>query len=119
MVDTTGEKMKDAASSAQEMAGRVADQAREYGEQAQAVAKQVRPFLDKSDQGESDDNARRRSRPGLRVGRPLEELAVNIFGTARHHHSAQLVFCRLKSALGKASRLRPHSETETRLRLAD
>ncbi len=48
MADTTGEKMKDAASSAQEMAGRVADQAREYGEQAQEVAKQVRPFLDKS-----------------------------------------------------------------------
>ena len=30
------------------MASRVADQARDYGDQAQEVAKQVRPFLEKS-----------------------------------------------------------------------
>ena len=48
MADATSEKVKDAASSAQDMAGRVANQARDYGDQAQEVAKQVRPFLEKS-----------------------------------------------------------------------
>jgi ElaB/YqjD/DUF883 family membrane-anchored ribosome-binding protein len=48
MADATGERMKDAATSAQDMANRVADQAREYGDQAQEAAKQVRPYLEKS-----------------------------------------------------------------------
>jgi ElaB/YqjD/DUF883 family membrane-anchored ribosome-binding protein len=48
IADATSEKVKDAASSAQDMASRVADQARDYGDQAQEVAKQVRPFLEKS-----------------------------------------------------------------------
>ena len=48
MADAAGDKMKDAAASAQEMAGNIADQARQYGEQAQEAAKQVRPFVEKS-----------------------------------------------------------------------
>ena len=48
MADRTGEMARDAAKTTEEMAGKVADQAREYGEQAQEVAKQVRPFIEKS-----------------------------------------------------------------------
>jgi hypothetical protein len=48
VADATGEGVKDAAKTTQEMAGKVADQARQYGEQAQDAAKQVRPFIEKS-----------------------------------------------------------------------
>jgi ElaB/YqjD/DUF883 family membrane-anchored ribosome-binding protein len=48
MADATGEKLKDAASGAQNMAERVADQAREYGDQAHEAVKQVRPNVEKS-----------------------------------------------------------------------
>jgi ABC-type transporter Mla subunit MlaD len=48
VADATSEKIKDAASSAQDMAGKVADQVREYGDQAQDAVKQVRPFLERS-----------------------------------------------------------------------
>ena len=48
MADATGESVKDAAKITEEMAGKVADQAREYGNQVQDVAKQVRPFVEKS-----------------------------------------------------------------------
>jgi hypothetical protein len=48
MADATGERVKDAAKITEQMAGEVSDQAREYGNQAQEVAKQVRPFIEKS-----------------------------------------------------------------------
>ena len=43
-----GHRQGDVAQDAQEMAGKVADQARLYGEQAQDAAKQVRPFVEKA-----------------------------------------------------------------------
>ena len=48
MADATGERVKDAAKITEEMASKVADQAREYGNQVQEVTKQVRPFMEKS-----------------------------------------------------------------------
>ena len=48
MADATSDTVKDVTQSAHEMAGKVAEQAREYGEQAQKAAKQVRPFVEKS-----------------------------------------------------------------------
>jgi ElaB/YqjD/DUF883 family membrane-anchored ribosome-binding protein len=48
MVDTATDKVKNVAESAQDMAGKVAVQAREYGEQAQDAVKQVKPFVEKS-----------------------------------------------------------------------
>ena len=39
---------KKAAENAQDMAGKVAGQAREYGEKAQEAARQARPFVEKS-----------------------------------------------------------------------
>ena len=48
MADTATDKVKDMAEGAQDMAGKVAHQAREYGEQAQDAVKQVKPFVEKS-----------------------------------------------------------------------
>ena len=48
MADATGERVKDAAKTTEEMASKVADQAREYGNQVQGVTKQVWPFVEKS-----------------------------------------------------------------------
>jgi ElaB/YqjD/DUF883 family membrane-anchored ribosome-binding protein len=48
MADTATDKVKDVAEIAQCMAGKVADQAREYGEQAQDAVKQVKPIVEKS-----------------------------------------------------------------------
>ena len=48
MADATGERVKDAAKTTEEMASKVADQVREYGNQVQEVTKQVRPFMEKS-----------------------------------------------------------------------
>jgi ElaB/YqjD/DUF883 family membrane-anchored ribosome-binding protein len=48
MVDTATDKVKNVAEGAQDMAGKVAVQAREYGEQAQDAVKQVKPFDEKS-----------------------------------------------------------------------
>ena len=48
IADATGEKFKETAASAQKMEGNVADQAREYGAQAQDLAGDVTKFLEKS-----------------------------------------------------------------------
>jgi len=48
MADTATDKLKEAGENAQEMAGRVAEQARAYGEKAQAAAKEFKPFVEKS-----------------------------------------------------------------------
>jgi ElaB/YqjD/DUF883 family membrane-anchored ribosome-binding protein len=42
------DRVKDAAADAQEYAGKVADQAREYGEKAQEAARNIKPYLEKS-----------------------------------------------------------------------
>jgi ElaB/YqjD/DUF883 family membrane-anchored ribosome-binding protein len=41
-------RMKDAATEAQDYAGKVTEQAREYGEKAQEAARNFKPFLEKS-----------------------------------------------------------------------
>jgi ElaB/YqjD/DUF883 family membrane-anchored ribosome-binding protein len=48
MADKASDQIKSAADSAQEIAGRVTDQAREYGEKAQEAVKEIRPFVEKS-----------------------------------------------------------------------
>ena len=48
MADATGEKLKATAADAQKMADDVADQAREYGAQAQDLAGELTKFLEKS-----------------------------------------------------------------------
>lgn len=48
MADATGERMKDAGSRLDEMAGNLAEQARHHGERAQEAVKQFRPFVEKS-----------------------------------------------------------------------
>ena len=48
MADALAQKVTDATAGAQELAGKVADQAREYGEQAQEAIKNFRPFVEKS-----------------------------------------------------------------------
>jgi ElaB/YqjD/DUF883 family membrane-anchored ribosome-binding protein len=46
--DTATDQLKGAADRAQELAGDVSRQAREYGEKAQDAARQVRPFVERS-----------------------------------------------------------------------
>ena len=51
MADVAADKMKDvtqSAEEAEEMAGKVAEQAREYGEKAQEAVKNFKPYVDKS-----------------------------------------------------------------------
>ena len=48
LADTATDQLKGAAARAQELAGDVSRQAREYGEKAQDAARQVRPFVEKS-----------------------------------------------------------------------
>jgi ElaB/YqjD/DUF883 family membrane-anchored ribosome-binding protein len=48
MTDTATDRLKVAGGNAQEMAGKVAEQAREYGEKAQTAAKEFKPFVEKS-----------------------------------------------------------------------
>ena len=48
MADATGEKLKTTAADAQKMAGDVADQAKEYGAQAQDLAWELTKFVEKS-----------------------------------------------------------------------
>jgi ElaB/YqjD/DUF883 family membrane-anchored ribosome-binding protein len=44
----TMDRVKDAAAEAQEIAGKVADQACEYGEKAQEAARNFKPYVEKS-----------------------------------------------------------------------
>jgi ElaB/YqjD/DUF883 family membrane-anchored ribosome-binding protein len=48
MADATTDKVKDAAESAHAMAGNVAEQVREYAEEAQTAAKQFRSSMEKN-----------------------------------------------------------------------
>ena len=48
VADTATDQLKGAADRAQEVAGDVSRQAREYGEKAQDAARQVKPFVEKS-----------------------------------------------------------------------
>ena len=46
--EIAGERVKDIATDAQEMAGKAAEQLREYGEKAQEAAQNFKPFVEKS-----------------------------------------------------------------------
>ena len=46
--DAAADKVADVAANAQELAGKVMEQAREYTEQAQEAAKNFKPFVEKS-----------------------------------------------------------------------
>jgi ElaB/YqjD/DUF883 family membrane-anchored ribosome-binding protein len=46
--DSTMERVKDTAAEAQDYAGRVAEQAREYGEKAQDAARNFKPYVERS-----------------------------------------------------------------------
>lgn len=46
--ESATERLENTAAKAQEIAGKVAEQAREYGEKAQEVAKNFKPFVEKS-----------------------------------------------------------------------
>jgi ElaB/YqjD/DUF883 family membrane-anchored ribosome-binding protein len=46
--ESTMERVKDAAAQAQKVAGKIADQAREYGETAQDAARNFKPYVEKS-----------------------------------------------------------------------
>jgi ElaB/YqjD/DUF883 family membrane-anchored ribosome-binding protein len=48
MADALAQKVADATAGAQELAGKVADQAREYGDQAQEAVKNFKPYVEKS-----------------------------------------------------------------------
>jgi ElaB/YqjD/DUF883 family membrane-anchored ribosome-binding protein len=48
LADTATDQLKGATDRAQELAGDVSRQAREYGEKAQDAARQVKPFVEKS-----------------------------------------------------------------------
>ena len=48
MVDTASNTLKAAADSAQALAGKVTEQAREYGNKAQEAAKEFKPYVEKS-----------------------------------------------------------------------
>jgi ElaB/YqjD/DUF883 family membrane-anchored ribosome-binding protein len=48
MADVVTDKMKDVTQSAEEIAGKVAEQAREYGEKAQEAVQQFKPYVEKS-----------------------------------------------------------------------
>jgi ElaB/YqjD/DUF883 family membrane-anchored ribosome-binding protein len=48
MVDKASNTLKGAADSAQELAGKVTEQAREYGNKAQQAVKEFKPFVEKS-----------------------------------------------------------------------
>ncbi len=46
--ESAGDHLKDAADNVQETAGKIAEQARVYGEKAQDMAQNVKPFVEKS-----------------------------------------------------------------------
>jgi hypothetical protein len=46
--ESTMERAKDAAAEVQDYAGRVAEQAREYGEKAQDAARNFKPYVERS-----------------------------------------------------------------------
>jgi ElaB/YqjD/DUF883 family membrane-anchored ribosome-binding protein len=48
MTDMAADHLENAAQSAQEIAGKVADQAKIYGEKAQEAAQNIRPYVEKS-----------------------------------------------------------------------
>jgi ElaB/YqjD/DUF883 family membrane-anchored ribosome-binding protein len=48
MADTATVQIKHAAEGAQDLAAKVTEQAREYGEKAQEVAKNAKPYIEKS-----------------------------------------------------------------------
>ena len=48
MADALAQKVSDATAGAQELAGKVADQAREYGGQAEEAVKNFKPYVEKS-----------------------------------------------------------------------
>jgi ElaB/YqjD/DUF883 family membrane-anchored ribosome-binding protein len=48
MADTTTNKLKHAGERAQEIAGKLAEQAHQYGEKAQETGKEFKPFVEKS-----------------------------------------------------------------------
>ena len=48
MADKAGEKIKDVGADAQELAGNIAEQARQYGEKVQQAAQEFKPFVEKS-----------------------------------------------------------------------
>ena len=48
MADMAADRLENAAQSAQEIAGKVADQAKIYGEKAQEAAQNIRPYVEKS-----------------------------------------------------------------------
>jgi ElaB/YqjD/DUF883 family membrane-anchored ribosome-binding protein len=48
MVDKASNTLKGAADNAQELAGKVTEQAREYGNKAQQAVKEFKPFVEKS-----------------------------------------------------------------------
>jgi ElaB/YqjD/DUF883 family membrane-anchored ribosome-binding protein len=48
MAEAATDHLESAAQSAQEIAGKVADQAKIYGEKAQEAAQNIRPFIEKS-----------------------------------------------------------------------
>jgi ElaB/YqjD/DUF883 family membrane-anchored ribosome-binding protein len=48
VADAASDKLKEAGASAQDMVENVTEQAREYGQKAQAAAKQAKPFVEKS-----------------------------------------------------------------------
>jgi ElaB/YqjD/DUF883 family membrane-anchored ribosome-binding protein len=48
MADAAGERFQDASDQVQDLANQVSEQAREYGEKAQEVARQFKPFVEKS-----------------------------------------------------------------------
>ena len=48
MADVVGEKVKNVTESAEKIAGKVAEQAREYGNKAQEAVKNLKPYVDKS-----------------------------------------------------------------------
>jgi ElaB/YqjD/DUF883 family membrane-anchored ribosome-binding protein len=48
MADAAADRLENAARSAQDLAGKVADQAKMYGEKAQEAVQNVRPYIEKS-----------------------------------------------------------------------
>ena len=48
IADIATDKVKNATESAEEIAGKIAEQAREYGEKAQEAVKNFKPYVDKS-----------------------------------------------------------------------
>jgi ElaB/YqjD/DUF883 family membrane-anchored ribosome-binding protein len=48
LTEGAGDRMKDMAADAQEMTGRAAEQAREYGEKAQEAVRNFKPYVERS-----------------------------------------------------------------------